>query len=81
MQVCFVDVMPGWIHAVRGVPVSVPVDESYRSSDGQDAKQKELQKAALMNSLFNMATDKKGEGRVLVEPLKIPSLPMLLKMG
>jgi len=66
---------------VREVPVSVPVDEPYRSSDGQDAKQKELQKAALMNSLFNMATDKKGEGRVLVEPLKNPSLPMLLKMG
>jgi len=28
--------------------------------EAKDAKQKELQKAALMNSLFNMATDKKG---------------------
>jgi len=28
--------------------------------DAKDAKQKEIQKAALMNSLFNMATDKKG---------------------
>eukprot|EP00441_Pelagodinium_beii_P031883 CAMPEP_0197624896 /NCGR_PEP_ID=MMETSP1338-20131121/4400_1 /TAXON_ID=43686 ORGANISM="Pelagodinium beii, Strain RCC1491" /NCGR_SAMPLE_ID=MMETSP1338 /ASSEMBLY_ACC=CAM_ASM_000754 /LENGTH=353 /DNA_ID=CAMNT_0043195149 /DNA_START=31 /DNA_END=1090 /DNA_ORIENTATION=+ len=28
--------------------------------DAKDQKQKELQKAALMNSLFNMATDKKG---------------------
>ncbi|CAE7250187.1 unnamed protein product [Symbiodinium sp. CCMP2456] len=28
--------------------------------DAKDAKQKEIQKAALMNSLFNMSTDKKG---------------------
>jgi len=28
--------------------------------DAKDAKQKDLQKAALMNSLFNMSTDKKG---------------------
>lgn len=28
--------------------------------EAKEAKQKELQKAALMNSLFNMATDKKG---------------------
>ncbi|CAE7205808.1 unnamed protein product [Symbiodinium natans] len=28
--------------------------------DAKDAKQKEMQKAALMNSLFNLSTDKKG---------------------
>lgn len=60
MQVCLVDVMP---KRPRQRIVQI-------GTDGQDAKQKELQKAALMNSLFNMATDKKGEGRVLVESLK-----------
>eukprot|EP00435_Cladocopium_sp_Y103_P017739 s717_g4.t1 len=34
--------------------------KEQQERDAKEAKQKELQKAALMNSLFNMSTDKKG---------------------